>query len=136
MAEIAAEAARRGMTIEDVMAIPEQDHWEYYGLEPIDGWSYVCSAYVAGVYKAAGLFNGHNVQATEFTPKDVYTLKIFDTNYKVPEQCAQADPNQPYCQLLGKYRMNFPQYSTVEPYENMAEHCPTIAPLYERLSGC
>lgn len=29
IAEIAAEAASRDMSVEDVMAIPEQDGWEY-----------------------------------------------------------------------------------------------------------
>jgi hypothetical protein len=136
MAGLAAEGAKRGMTIEDIMAVPEQDHWVYEGVEPRDGWSYVCSAYVAAVYKAAGLFDGHDVQATEFTPRDVYTLNVFDTNYKVTEDCAKADPGQPFCQLLGKYRMTFPGYSTISPYEKMAEHCPTMSPLYERPAHC
>lgn len=47
------------MTLEEVMALPERDFWEYEKLEPRDGWSFVCSAYVAALYKAAGLFDGN-----------------------------------------------------------------------------
>jgi len=60
------------MSVEDVMAMPELDGWEYTGLEPRDGLAYVCSCYVAAMYKAAGLFDDLDVNATEFVPKDVY----------------------------------------------------------------
>jgi len=49
IAGIAAEAARRNMTIDDLHAIVEVEGWEYTGLEN-DGRAYVCSAYVAAVY--------------------------------------------------------------------------------------
>lgn len=61
------------MTLYELFNIPEQDGWIYS-----DGPSYVCSAFVAGVYKAAGLFDGFTVQATEFTPRDVYQLNFFN----------------------------------------------------------
>lgn len=38
------------MTFQDLMAVPEKDGWWYS-----DGYSYVCSAFVAAVYKAGGL---------------------------------------------------------------------------------
>ena len=56
IAQISAEAASRGMSIEDVMAMVEMDGWEYTGLQPRDGMSFVCSSYVAAMYKAGGLF--------------------------------------------------------------------------------
>jgi hypothetical protein len=118
------------------MAFPEIDHWEYTGQLPIDGWSYVCSAYVAAMYQAAGLFDDLEINATEFTPKDVYTLNFFDLNFQRPDNCASADPNQPYCQILGKYRMTFPGYSTIQPYSHMCETCATLAPDYPRAEGC
>ena len=56
IAEITAIAASKDMTIEDVMAMAEQDGWEYSGEQPRDGLSYVCSAFVAALWKAGGLF--------------------------------------------------------------------------------
>ena len=70
--EIAALAAEQKMSVDDVMAMKEHDGWAYTGIEPRDGEAYVCSAYVTALYKAAGLFDDLDIQATEFTPKDVY----------------------------------------------------------------
>ena len=136
IAEIAAIAADRGMSVSDVMALPEIDGWEYTGEEPRDGLSYVCSAYVAAMYKAAGLFMQYDVQATEFTPRDVYSMNFFDIDYARPEACVSADPSLPYCQLLGKYRMELPGYNTVAPYDHMNERCTVNWPEYTRDEGC
>ena len=95
--EIAALAAERDMEIQDVMAMPEQDGWQYYGEEPRDGLSYVCSAYVSSMYKVAGLYDGHFINATEQTPRDIYMLDVFDKNFKRPKACVEADPDLPYC---------------------------------------
>jgi len=65
--EIVTETVHRNMTIQDVMAMPEMDDWIYS-----DGPSFVCSCFVIGIYKAAGLFGNMEIQANEFTPKDVY----------------------------------------------------------------
>ena len=94
------------------MAQVEVEGWEYTGLQN-DGRAYVCSAYVAAVYQAAGMFAPYHINGPEFTPKDVYTLAFFDTNFKKSAACQQVDPNQPYCQFMGKYRMTFPGYSTI-----------------------
>lgn len=134
--QIAALAADKQMSVQDVMAMVEQDGWIYTGEEPRDGLSYVCSAYVAAMYKAGGLFGDDEINATEFTPKDVYTLNFYDLNAKRPQACIDADPNLPYCQLLGNYRMTLPEYSTIEPYAHMNEHCPSVVPDYTRLEGC
>jgi len=103
---------------------------------PRDGLSYVCSAYVTALYKAAGLFGDMEINATEFTPKDVYSLNFFDLDFQRPEVCQTADPDQPFCQLTGKYRMTLPGYSTISPYSHMDETCATLAPLYPRADGC
>jgi hypothetical protein len=50
MEQLFAEAARQNKTLEDVMAMVEVEGWEYEHIEPRDGKSYVCSAYVAAVY--------------------------------------------------------------------------------------
>lgn len=67
MSEIAVEMTRRGMTMQDLMAQVEKDGWWYS-----DGYSYVCSAFVAAVYKAGGLLP--EIEAVEFTPKDVFIV--------------------------------------------------------------
>ncbi len=63
-----------------MMAIPEQDGWIYSGEVPRDGMVFVCSAYSASVWKAAGLFGDATVNATEFTPRDIYMVDFFDKN--------------------------------------------------------
>lgn len=133
---IATEAAYQGMSIQDVMAIPEQDGWLYTGL-PVDGMAFVCSAYSASVYKAAGMFDDYDVNATEFTPRDVYNLNFFNTTKLRPQACIDADPNLPYCQIIGKYRIDVSQdWSLIEPYPHMNEKCPSINPEYIRPEGC
>lgn len=124
------------MTIQDVMAIVEEDGWIYSGEEPKDGLSYVCSAYVAALYKAAGLFGDVEINATEFTPKDVYSLNFFADSWDRPQQCVEADPDLPWCQLLGTYRQQFPGWNTISPYNNMDEHCESVAPEFKREDGC
>lgn len=97
----------------------------------------MCSSYIVAIWKAAGLFNGLKVHATEFTPRDLYELDFVDRNFRSKDpSCQKADPDLPYCQFLGKYRMSFPNFGTIKPYENMNEHCPTIGPDYLRLENC
>lgn len=133
---LASEAANQGMSLQDVMAMPEIDGWLYTGL-PVDGMAFVCSAFSASVYKAAGMFGDFDVNATEFTPRDVYNLNFFDKTKVRPQACIDADPNLPYCQLIGKYRVDISHdYSIIEPYANMNEHCPTVNPDYFRPQGC
>jgi len=134
--QLAAASAERSLGLDAVMAMVEQDFWVYTGETPRDGWAYVCSAYVAALYKAAGLFYDFEINATEFTPRDVYTLNFFDVNFMRPQVCVDADPESDWCQLLGKYRMKFPNYSTIAPYAHMNENCPTVAPEYFRPEGC
>jgi len=115
IADIAAIAASKHLSIEDVMAMVEEDGWEYYGEEPRDGLSFVCSAYVAAVWKAAGLFAPYHINATEFSPKDVYVMDFFEKDpTKLPAGCAAANgADVPYCQIMGKYQMTLPYYSTI-----------------------
>jgi len=118
------------------MAIPEKDHTVYHGEEPRDGWSYVCSAFVAAVYKAAGLFDDLEINATEFLPIDVYTLNFFQTADQRPQVCKDADPTSDSCQILGRFRMTHPRFNSMAPFSHMAESCPTVAPKYERPDKC
>jgi len=88
MEDLTATAAEQGMSIDEVMAMPEQDGWIYSGIQGNKTYlSYVCSAYVAAVYKAAGMFDDMVINGVEFTPKDVYDMNIFDTNWDRPDVC-------------------------------------------------
>ena len=92
---------------------------------------------MTALYKAAGLFGDLEINSTEFTPRDLYTLAFFNTNgAERPQACVEADPSLPHCQIMGRFRMEFPGYSTIKPYSHMAENCPTIAPDYYRPDGC
>lgn len=81
-----------GIEYADLFAIPEQDYWEYD-----TGYSYVCSSYVVSMYKKAGLFDGLSLQGTEFHPRDLANLAIYQKNPDRPDACIQADPDLPYC---------------------------------------
>ncbi len=78
MADIAVEISKRNMTLADLLAQREVDGWKYS-----DGYSYVCSSFVAAVYKAGGLLK--DIEGTEMTPKDVsqflcrFILSVFMT---------------------------------------------------------
>uniref|UniRef100_A0A7S3MJI4 Uncharacterized protein n=1 Tax=Favella ehrenbergii TaxID=182087 RepID=A0A7S3MJI4_9SPIT len=136
ISEMAGLAAESGLTVEELMAAPEQDFWEYTGLEPRDGWNWVCSAYVAAMYKEAGVFGDMEIQSTEFATMDIYIMKLFDQTTPRPEACVAADPDLPYCQLRGKYRIELPYYNSIAPYDHMFETCAINYPTYERDAGC
>jgi len=132
IAEVAMEAHRRGKTLPDLYAVVEQDGWLYP-----EGKSYVCSAFVAGLLKAGGLFGSDYVNAVEFTPRDIYELEFYDPKPKVPANCKAVDPTNPFCQIMGGYRMEFPNIGTVKTYAHMNEGCWSEPPLYERVpKGC
>lgn len=133
IAQATAEAARRNMTFEELVTLPEIDGWNYS-----DGPNYVCSSFVIGFYKAGGIFGDLEINATEFTPKDIYQLDIFDKNNKEtrPQICKDADPDLEFCQIMGKYRINLPGYSSIAPYNRMNQRCPSVAPNFYRPDGC
>ena len=96
----------------------------------------VCSAFVTAVWKHGGIFGDMEINATEFGPGDVYWLDIFEKNPTLPPQCTAADPGLPYCQLLGKYRIELPGFNSIEPYEHMNETCEVNWPTYSRDDKC
>ena len=59
--EVSIELANRGLQWGDMWAMVERDEWVYS-----DGPSMVCSAFAAAIYKAGGLFEGMDIQATEY----------------------------------------------------------------------
>ncbi|XP_010272086.1 PREDICTED: uncharacterized protein LOC104607980 isoform X2 [Nelumbo nucifera] len=131
---ILAESERRGISFDQLLIIPEQDEWVYS-----DGKSTTCVAFILEMYKEAGIFYpiSSSIQVTEFTIRDAYMLKIFENNRtRLPSWCSNADGELPFCQILGEYQMELPQYNTIEPYANMNENCPSLPPTYERPVRC
>ena len=129
------EAYNQGLTFESLFALPEQDHWKY-----AKGYSMVCDVLVCETWKAGGIFGNltDQIQCTEFTNFDAYSLNIFDTNYKRPVECEIADPDSQYavmvlpysksltfyrfCQIMGPYRMSLPFYNTRPMLPDMADN--------------
>jgi len=132
LVQIVAEASRRNMTFEEILSIPEKDGTIYS-----DGQNLVCSTLVVAFWKAGGMFSGMEINAAEFTIRDVYELNIFENDLKNlrPQACKDADPDLEYCQIVGKYKLTLPYYNTVTPYSNMNERCPLLPP-GQRLEGC
>jgi hypothetical protein len=120
----------KNLSFDDLMAIPEQDNWNYP-----DGKNMVCDVFVLSMYKAGGLFGSlaSQIQATEQTPRDSYMMKLYDANWKRPTACQVDD--LPWCQLLGKYLQELPYWNTVELYANMNEKCNSEPTKYERCPG-
>lgn len=73
------ETAKRGMSFDELLTIPEQDEWVYS-----DGKSTTCVAFILAMYKAAGVFGplADHIQVTEFTVSffqyQVFTLFPFN----------------------------------------------------------
>ncbi|KAL6862437.1 hypothetical protein ACP4OV_016778 [Aristida adscensionis] len=131
---IITETERRGLSFNQVLTIPERDDWEYS-----DGKSTTCVAFILSMYKAAGVFAPftESIQVTEFTIRDAYMLKIFEDNQtRLPSWCNAASDRLPFCQILGEYKMDLPEYNTIEPYANMNENCPSSPPTYNRPARC
>ncbi|KAK7300103.1 hypothetical protein RJT34_10937 [Clitoria ternatea] len=135
LSDILVEVERRGSSFAELLTIPEQDDWVYS-----DGKSTSCIAFILTIYKEAGLFDpiASSVHVTEFTIKDAYSLKFFENNSsRLPKWCNDGDTVKfPYCQIKGKYRMELPEYNTVQPYSHMNERCPSLPPDYTRPKGC
>ena len=129
--QVIAEAARRGKTLEELAAEPELEGVEYH-----DGLNYVCSCFVVAFYKHGGMFGDIDLSPNEFSPKDLYTLDIFDKEFKKPQECIDDNPDLPYCQLMGKFVLELNNYSTIKPYNHMNEKCPSLGPDFIREEGC
>lgn len=78
----------------------------------------------------------NQLECAELTNFDDYHLNILDPEPKRPADCVSADPTNPLCQITGEYTLVLNKYATVTPYANMAEHCPSLPPLYERPTDC
>ncbi len=132
-AQILEVLGQRGMTIGELGAIPEDESWTY-GTDQRS--RHICSSVVLRLLRDSGVITGKKLVAQEFTPNDIYNLKIYKTS-GIPKECSENDPYLPYCQVLGRYALlPFKYYNSVEPYDHMNERCPSIAPAFDRPAGC
>lgn len=131
MAGIWEELYARNVSLGELSAIPEKDGFEYS-----NGINYVCSTFVAHLFKEGGLFQGFEINATEFTPRDIADLNFFEIGKDgVPENCGHASPRG-YCQIMGKMDFDLGKIGYVEPYSHMDEKCATFPAGIERVNGC
>ena len=92
--------------------------------------------------RASGAFEGTPLDVTfnaaEQTPKDIFALKLWDIKSPLPAGCKANDPELPYCQLWGDFKIYFDErtLNADDPCDHMHETCPTVAPLYERPAKC
>ena len=121
--------------IEEVMAIVEREEWIYS-----NGPNYVCSCYVFTILKASGVFGDIDFHSQEQSPKDLYSMDIWDfSGENIPSECEEdtTKHNLKICQLYGKLVLRLddnPGY--LKAYNNMGETCPSIGPDFKRTPGC
>jgi len=116
------------LTLEEVVIIPERDGWLYSGKESI-----VCAGLVVNVLRAGGVFDGVEINANEFAPKDVYELNIYDSVWTDrPDVCWNATRSKEYCQVFGRYYMDLPWFNSARIVSHMAERCGGQPPDWKR----
>jgi len=133
-------AVERNIDPRSLPKMVEQDKWLYNTTRngtPVMARSMVCCVFVCNVWKAGGLFDGKDVNCAEQTNWDDSSLALFEADYSSrPQVCRKADPDNPVCQLEGKYTLTLRDYNTRAPYSHMGEHCPSEAPFYKQPKGC
>ena len=131
--QVIAEAARKGKSLEQLLAEPELE-----GVIYSDGLNYVCSCLVVAYWKHGGLFGDIDLSPNEFGPRDIYMLDIFDKKFERPQECIDDNPDLPYCQVMGKLVLQLEDelYSTIKPYDHMNERCSSQGPDFIREEGC
>ncbi len=72
----------------------------------------VCNVFVCAMWKASGMFDDQPAfECGETTNWDIESLNIFDSKFERPAACVAADPDLPYCQIAGNYRVKLPSYN-------------------------
>jgi len=136
-----------GIEATQLPLIPEKDGWIYettrFG-EPEQTPVMICNVFVCNVWKAAGLFADidDQIECGETSVNDNYRLNIYSTE-PPPAICTEVDPENPLCQVLGKYQLRLdsqpgvlPRYNYVQPQPHILETCPSKAPDYVAPVDC
>ncbi|GIQ91427.1 hypothetical protein KIPB_014677, partial [Kipferlia bialata] len=94
--DIIEEIESRGLSITEVMAMPELDAWRSRYTDPE---TYHASEYVCHLLQAAGSLPS-TVNCPEFTNRDLYELDIFTGS--LPSVCPEGSL---YCHVSGDYAL-------------------------------
>lgn len=136
----------KGIEPKELHLIPEEDFWMYPTLR--NGENFVsdvsiCNVFTCKVLKEAGVFSDLDINCGEFSVNDNYRLKIYEENFERPEICKKWDPENPLCQVLGKYQLRLdsqpgvlPRFNYVQAYSGFGNACPAQAPDYLAPSDC
>lgn len=77
------------LSFEDLIAMPENSNWyysRYNGVKPFTPAEFVTIA-----LQKLGVFGETEINAAEFTVRDVYTLNIYEQEEPMPDACILAD---------------------------------------------
>jgi len=83
------------MSLSDIVAVPEQDTWHYMNYAGMS--VFTPASFVVSALKQLGVFHDLEINAAEFTIKDVYQLDIFEKAFEKPDLCREADYLLPFC---------------------------------------
>ena len=138
----------KGTFPNELHLIPENDDWQYpttrYGEDYTSDVS-ICNVFTCKVLRAGGIFGeiGDEINCGEFSVNDNYRLKIYEENFERPEICVEWDPENPLCQVLGKYQLRLdtqpgtlPRFNYVDPYPGFSNSCPAQPPEYLAPGDC
>ena len=132
--EVLVEALNKKIKFKQLLIVPERDKWIYKNkIRP--GRSMVCDVFVLSFLKSSGLFKNIDIDVSEFTPKDLYQLKIFNDTWlnKSNIKCLNNDS---WCQILGLYYMDLNDFNSIDIYPRMNQNCGSKPPFYKRLKNC
>jgi len=134
LSDTIAEIAKRKLDLSEVMAIPDKREWNID--EKTNTTKFICVGMVLEILIFGGMFEGININPSEFTPHDLFMINIYDEDdSKLPWQCKVNNPGWKYCQIGGNKEINgIDIYNTIKPYNGMNERCPGNDNL--RINGC
>ena len=131
--EIMVHMLNRNIRFNELLTVPESDKWNYTNNNKT-GKSFVCDVFVLNYLREAGLFNNLSLELSEFTPKDLYQLKIFNNSWTKNHNC--LDNKEYICQIYGRFNIELNNFNSIEPYNKMNENCSSKAPEYIRENKC
>ncbi len=136
-----------GVEPTQIFSITEKDGWLYETTrdgKPVVSYSMVCNVFVCNVWKAGGLFNDADINCGDSSVNDNYKLKLYQDPELRPDICKEMDPENPLCQITGRYSLRLdsepgvlPRYNYI-PVDDIGDFgsCPSMAPDYLAPHGC